>query len=137
MKFGYLRKSRRKIKNQKVKKIVVKKDKKRVDKEDRKETSDERSEEDRREFFPQASMETPMLKRGVMYAEVNTRKNGLTDAEVGLMYDEVDTKACVEGQQVWEYDSYGTTRTETSSVHGCLRSRKWVSKKDIDKAYVS
>ena len=53
------------------------------------------------------------------------------------MYDEVDTKACVKGQEVWEHNNYGTTRTETSPDHGYLRSWKWVSKKDTDKAYVS
>ena len=49
----------------------------------------------KREFFLQASMETQMLEKGVMYAEVDTRKNGSTNAEVGLMRDEEDAKALV------------------------------------------
>ena len=35
-----------------------------------------------------ASMEAPMLGKGVMYAEVDARKNGSTDAEMGLICDE-------------------------------------------------
>ena len=52
-----------------------------------------------------------------MHAEVDTRKNGSTDAEVGLVCDERDTKAFAEAQQVWEHDSYVTTATETSPVY--------------------
>ena len=54
--------SKKEIKTQK-----VKKDREKVDKEDRKGTSDERSEEDRRELSLQARMEAPMLERGLMY----------------------------------------------------------------------
>ena len=52
----------------------------------------------KREFFLQASMEAPMLEKGVMYGEVDTRKSGSTNAEVGLMCDEGDAKALVEAQ---------------------------------------
>ena len=48
----------------------------------------------------QASMEAQMLEKGVMYAEVDARKNGSTDAEMGLKCDEGDT--LVEAQQVFQ-----------------------------------
>ena len=39
-----------------------------------------------------------MLEKGGMYAEVDTRKKGSTNAEMGLMCDEGDAKALVEAQ---------------------------------------
>ena len=109
----------------------VKTDREKVAKEGKKGTSIEMRDEDCGKLAPQARVKVPAPEKGLIHAEVNMRKNGMTYAEMGLtrddgdprkkevtlMCDKGDTKVIVEAQQVWEHDSHVTIATETSPVH--------------------
>ena len=60
-------------------------------------------------------MKVPITEKGLIYAEVNTRKDGLTYAEVGLIRAEMDTKSLcmLENEQEGSQRAKATTRLTT------------------------